>query len=82
MGCPTNQVVTHLLFLSVNLQPVSQSSTEVAGYGRVWGQSGICNLHDPADRVWALDLLLFYLCSCNDNDRILSLQCYKKNFCF
>ena len=37
-------MVTYLLILSVNLQPVFQSSSEVARDMRVWGQSGTCSL--------------------------------------
>lgn len=49
MWYPAGWVITHLLVHSVQLQPLLQSSSEVAGRGGgagkwVWGWSGTCIL--------------------------------------
>lgn len=44
MSYPAVWVITHLFILSVQLQPVFQSFTEVVGDRRVWRLCGTCKL--------------------------------------
>lgn len=48
MWCPAGWMVTPLLVLSVKLQPVFQSSSEVVG---VWVQSGSCSLQGSINGI-------------------------------
>lgn len=62
-------MVTYFLVLSVCLQFVFQSSSEVAGHKRIWEQSGTCTLHG-----------LIYGILNNSFNQILSFQGADANF--
>lgn len=55
MGCPIRWVVAYLLVLSVYLQYVFQSSSEVGGDRRVYMLSGTCNLQGALNVIRVLE---------------------------